>query len=212
MMMQFGRKLSGHRGKSTIFGPPARSLSPAEAQASFDQYCSTLWPSGKSAPTLPKVAGSNPDFRNFSAKNWKFSEKTQVRATSPSLAPVSQSRPSTLRPPCRAMKGDNTQLTSEIWKLSGPRLSGNSRSVQTWGSGLTDKPLCKSRGGRGFDSRGRGFFHFPPKSRKKVDFSGWRAQNAPDPRPAHLARYLLGRVQSPRGDSVTLFPGSLFTV
>ena len=59
---------------------------PAEAQASFDNITSITWLSGKSAPTSPKVAGSNPDFRNFSAKNWKFSEKSAPDTASPTIA------------------------------------------------------------------------------------------------------------------------------
>ena len=86
MMMQFGRKLSGAGGKSTIFGPPARSLSPAEAQASFDQYSRTTWLSGKCSPIFATVPVSNPDLRTFSQKFAKFSEKTAPDTASPTIA------------------------------------------------------------------------------------------------------------------------------
>ena len=47
-----------------------------ETQAAFNKYSRILWPSGECGPTSPKVAGSNPDFCNFSAKNGNFPKKS----------------------------------------------------------------------------------------------------------------------------------------
>lgn len=190
--------------------PPAEARPQFEAQAAFNKYSRILWPSGMNAPDFTTVPVSSPDFCTFSAKNAKFSSKIHSRTAPPGLAHPRRVASSSLHPVMRAMPGDNTQLTPEIWKLSGPPLFWNSRSAETQGSGLTDNPLGENRGGRRFNSRGRGFFAICGKSRKKAKFSAEKAQKPPRADPRTLARYLLGKVPSPRGDSVGLFPGSQF--
>lgn len=89
MMMQSWRKLSGPRLFSTSL---AEARPQFETQAAFNKYSRILWSSGECGPTSPKVAGSNPDFCNFSAKNGKFSEKIHPRTAPPTIAGPPQSR------------------------------------------------------------------------------------------------------------------------
>ena len=136
------------------------------------------------APLRPRWLVQVPTFAHFPRNLRNFPKKLRVAPPRPqSLAPRRVAS-SSLHPVMRVLTGDNTQLTPEIWKLSGPPLSWNSFRVQSWGSGLTDNPLGKTRGGHGFKSRGRGVLHFRQKSRKKVDFSAESAQKPPraDPR------------------------------
>ena len=137
---QGNRLLQSHRGRQMLYedkvgenspGPayfrrflaPRHDRSPpAEAQASFDQYCSTLWSSGIDAPDFATVPVSNPDCCTFSQKFGEFSEKTAPDTASPQSPALSQSPQRRSHPVMRAMKDDNTKPMAEIWKLSGPPL------------------------------------------------------------------------------------------